>query len=123
MEIPNTEIIKINDYILKHKSNFTKEFGLELKKLREERKMTAEDLAERAITPVSYLRQIENGEYGVSLIKFISICNALEINPSQLISDYIIGDKTNDDLIFNEFQKNKNISKNIIEYMKNKKSL
>ena len=101
MEIPNTEIIKINDYILKHKSNFTKEFGLELKKLREERKMTAEDLAERAITPVSYLRQIENGEYGVSLIKFISICNALEINPSQLISDYIIGDKTNDDLIFN----------------------
>jgi len=121
MEIPNAEIIKINDYILNHKREFTKEFGVEVKRLREEKKMTAEELAERAITPVSYLRQIENGEYGVSLTKFIAICNALEIAPGILINDFIIGDKTNEDLMYNEFQKNKNISKNIIDYMKNKK--
>ena len=40
-----------------------------------------------------------------------------------LISEYIIGNKTNDDLLFNEFQKNKNISKNIIEFMKQKRVL
>ena len=123
MEIPNAEIIRINDYILNHKSIFTKELGLEIKKIREERNLTAEKFAERAITPVSYLKQIENGEYGISLIKFIAICNALEIDPNMLISEFIIGNKTNDDLLFNEFQKNKNISKNIIEFMKQKRVL
>lgn len=122
MEIPNSEIIKINDYIFNHKNEFTKEFGEEVKKIREEKNITAEKLAERALTTVNYLRQIECGDYGVSLTKFIALCNALEINPSVLVSNFIVGD-TNDDLLYNELQESKNISENIIRYMKNKKEI
>ena len=122
MEIPNSEIVKINDYISNHKNVFLKEFGEEVKIIREEKRMTAEELAERALTTVNYIRQIECGDYGVSLTKFITICNALEINPSSLVCNFIVGD-ANEDLMFNEFQKSKNISENILQYMKNKSVL
>lgn len=122
MEIPNSEIIKINDYIINHKNEFTKEFGEEVRRLRDEKGITAEELAERAVTTVSYLRQIECGEYGISLTKFIALCNALEINPSILVSNFIVGDK-NDDLLYNELQESKNITENIVRYMKNKRNV
>ena len=82
--------------------------------------MTAEELAERALTTVNYIRQIESGEYGVSLSKLIVICNALEINPGVLVSNFIVCD-LNDDSFYEELQDSKNLSENIIRYMKNKK--
>ena len=120
MEIPKSEIIKINDYIFNHKNEFTKEFGEEVKRIREEKNMTAEELAERALTTVNYIRQIESGDYGVSLSKLIVICNALEINPGVLVSNFIVCD-LNDDSFYEELQDSKNLSENIIRYMKNKK--
>lgn len=118
MYITNPEIIKVNQYFLNHKNNFNKEIGLIMKEARVKKHITAENLAERAITSSSYIKQIENGNYGLSLSKFIVICNSLEIKPQDIIENFIFGDKVNEDLIYIELQNGKNISKNILEFMK-----
>lgn len=118
----NSEIININQYITNHKKNFNIEIGYQIRESRKSKNITTEQLALRSIMSPSYIIQIEKGVYGLTLNKFITICNALEVNPNEVLGDFVYGCKNNEDILYNELQNNKNISKNIINYLKNKKS-
>ena len=118
----DSETIKVNNYLESHRKEFNEEIGLALKKYRIENNISSRKLAERAMMTVSYINQIENGSNGISLAKFIIICNALEVRPEQIIENFIYGSKKNEDLFFNELQKEKNLSKNVLEFVKKKMS-
>ncbi len=53
-------------------------------------------------------------------MKFIFICNALKQKPNHFLDNFLYYDDDNEDLLFKELQKDKNISKSLINYMKNK---
>ena len=57
----------------------------------------------------------------MSLLKFIFFCNALEINIVEFLDEFILVERKNENLLFKTLQENKNISSNIIEFMKEKK--
>lgn len=118
----NLETLKVNQYIFNHKKEFNKEIGLKIKEIRISKNISTSDLAMRTMMTPTYIIQIENGIYGLTLNKFIIICNALEVNPNNILEDFTFGSKQNEDILFNELQQGKNISENIENYMKNKKS-
>ena len=118
----NSETLKENQYIFNHKKDFNKEIGLKIKEIRISKNISTSDLAMRTMMTPTYIIQIENGIYGLTLNKFIIICNALEVNPNNILEDFTFGSKQNEDILFNELQQGKNISENIENYMKNKKS-
>lgn len=118
MYLTNNEISTINQYLSKNKVDFNKEIGKIIKNEKNYKKMNNSSLAERAFISPLYLTQIENGKYNISLLKFISICNSLEVYPNQLLEPFLVGCKKEEDRFFYLFQKDKNISKNIIEYIK-----
>ncbi len=118
----NSETLKVNQYIFNHKKDFNKEIGLKIKEIRISKNISTSDLATRTMMTPTYIIQIENGIYGLTLNKFIIICNALEVNPNNILEDFTFGSKQNEDILFNELQQGKNISENIENYMKNKKS-
>ncbi len=118
----NSETLKVNQYIFNHKKDFNKEIGLKIKEIRISKNISTSDLAMRTMMTPTYIIQIENGIYGLTLNKFIIICNALEVNPNNILEDFTFGSKQNEDILFNELQQGKNISENIENYMKNKKS-
>lgn len=118
----NLETVSVNQYIFNHKKEFNIEIGSKIKELRIKKNITAEQMATRTMMAPSYIMQIENGTNGVTLNKFVIICNALEIEPKEILDDFLFGSKTNDDLIYNELQKEKNLSKNIINYLKEQKT-
>ncbi len=117
-----SDILAVNSYILNHKEDFIKDIGEILKKERLNKKITIEEVALRTKTSSSYISQIEKGTYGLSLTKFIMICNAIEVNEN-ILEKFLYAGKENEDLLYYELQKEKNISKNIIQYMKEKNNL
>lgn len=118
----NNEIVNVNQYINNHKKKFNIEIGAKIREYRKSNNITTEQLAFRSIMSPSYIIQLENGIYGLTLNKFIIICNALEIEPNYFLDEFIYGSKKNKDILYNELQNNKNISKNIINYLKDKES-
>lgn len=116
------ETIQVNQYIQNHRSEFNKEIGLAIRNYRMSNNIPIHIVSERSMMAISYLNQIENGSNGISLIKFICICNALEANPQDIIQSFIFGGNKNEDLFYSELQKEKNLSKNILEFMKKKES-
>ncbi len=118
----NLETIGVNQYIFNHKKEFNIEIGLKIKQIRTSKNITTEQMAFRTMMSPSYIMQIENGTNGVTLNKFVIICNALEIEPKEILDDFLFGPKTNEDLIYEELQKGKNISKNILDYLIKQKS-
>lgn len=110
----------INQYLIKHKEDFNKELGIIIKNIRTSKDISIEAFSEMISTSNSYICQIEQGNTGISLIKFVSICNALKVKPNQLLNNFIYFDEDNEDILYTELQENKNISKNVINYMKNK---
>ena len=116
----NSEIVKVNQYFSDQKEKFNIEVGETIRNLRVKKGISINDVALRAVSSSGYILQVENGKYGLSLSKFIAICNALEISPNEILEEFLFGGKTNEDILFDKLQENKNISKNIIEYMKNK---
>lgn len=110
----------INQYLIKHKEDFNKELGTIIKNIRTSKDISIEAFSEMISTSNSYICQIEQGNTGISLIKFVSICNALKVKPNQLLNNFIYFDEDNEDILYTELQENKNISKNVINYMKNK---
>ena len=86
--------------------------------LRKSKKLTIEKMADSTFLSESYLRAIEKGIYACSIINFLKICKALEVEPSQILEGSI--DKSNLSIL-KQLSKleDKNISNNIVEILKN----
>ena len=121
MSNKNSEIIKVNQYFSDQKEKFNIEVGETIRNIRNKKRISINDFALRAVTSSGYMMQVENGRYGLSLSKFIAICNALEISPNEVLEEFLYSGKTNEDILYNALQKEKDVSKNIIEYMIDKK--
>lgn len=116
----SSNIQDINDYIMKEKKKLNEEIGEKLREKRREKNVSLNELSLSTNTSPTYISQIEKGEYGMSLIKFILFCNALEIDILDFLQDFIFIEKVNEDILFDKLQGNKNIADNILEFMKEK---
>ena len=67
---------KMDDNALK------KEFGNVLKKIRLEKGLSQEVLAEKSELHRTYISEVERGDRNISLINIVKLCYALEIKPS-----------------------------------------
>lgn len=123
MENKGLKIQNINLYILKEKKKLNQEIGEKLKEKRKEKKLSVSELAGYINTSPTYISQIEKGEYGISLLKFILFCNALEINLLDFLQDFIFVEEKNENILFEILQKNKDIADNILEFMKEKNNI
>ena len=63
-------------------------FGEALKRWRDKRHMTQEDLAHAAGITTSYASQVERGRKVPSLTVVLKLCRALECSPGELLSDF-----------------------------------
>lgn len=61
-----------------------KDFGIRLKNLREEKKLSQEKLAEFSGLDRTYISSVERGKRNISLKGLYSICQALELTLSDL---------------------------------------
>ena len=121
MENINLEILKVNNYIFTHRKEFNQEIGNMIKEWRKKRGLSIEEMATMTLMAPSYINQLEKGANGITLNKFIIICNALEINLKEVLQMYLFTKENNEDILFKILQENKNISKDIIDFMKVKK--
>jgi transcriptional regulator with XRE-family HTH domain len=60
-------------------------FGQNLRKLRENKSISQEELAYRADIPISQVGRIERGEVNTTISTLYSIAKALEKNPKDLL--------------------------------------
>ena len=60
-------------------------FGQQVKKLRETKTITQEDLAEAANIPLNQIGRIERGENNVTISTIFAIAKALGIKPKDLL--------------------------------------
>ena len=63
-------------------------FGATLRKLRDERGYSQEELAERAGLHRNYIGDIERGERNVALENIIRLAKALSVSPRELFADF-----------------------------------
>jgi len=61
------------------------QLGKRIRALREERKISQEELADRADIHRNYISQIEGGKRNVSFYNVVKIARALQVSPSKLI--------------------------------------
>lgn len=77
--------MKANDAYIKRLS-----FGRAIRKFRERKNMSQEDLALSAQMDRSYVGRVERGEKSVSLDKIWQLCTALEATPAELLSAALV---------------------------------
>ena len=111
---------KTKQNVYNHKKEFNKEIGYKIKEIRVKKNISMEQIASRAIMVPPHITQLEKGINGMTLNKFVIICNALEISPQDVLECFLFGGKINEDLLYNKLQEEKNLSKNILEFMKQK---
>lgn len=63
-------------------------FGAIVRKLREERGLTQDQLAERAGVSATYIGFIERGDNVPTLTIILQIASALKVRPSDLLRDF-----------------------------------
>lgn len=61
------------------------QLGKRIRALREERKISQEELADRADIHRNYISQIEGGKRNLSFYNVVKIARALQVSPSKLI--------------------------------------
>ena len=66
-------------------SDIRKDFGLHLKKIRQGKKLTQEELADLAGLHWTYVGQIERGKRNPSLVNLQRLAKALKISAGQLL--------------------------------------
>ncbi len=66
------------------KTNMTN-IGLILKKIRQEKNISAYELSLRIGKVNDYMYKVEKGEVNISLLRFIEICQALDVEPSYVL--------------------------------------
>ena len=120
MKNVSLEVLKVNNYVATHRKEFNKEIGNMIKEWRIKRNLSIEEMACLTFMGPSYINQLEKGINGVSLNKFILICNALEINLKEALEMYLYVKESNEDFLYKKLQEEKNISNNILEFMKEK---
>ncbi len=111
------DVIKVNQYIYDHKKIFNKEIGSRIKHFRKTNDVTIEEFSEKSLMNINQLSHLENGKNGITLNKFIIICNSLGCNPNTLLEPYMFSANYNDDLFYYEIQQGKNLSKNLLNYI------
>lgn len=122
MKKVDLDVVCVNHYIVNHKKEFNKEIGKMIREWRVKRNISIDEMAAMTFMSTSYITQLENGVNGITLSKFITICNALEINLKEILEDYLYTKQSNEDILFAKLQDEKNLSENIIDFMKEKKS-
>lgn len=50
---------------------------------RQAKNLTLEQLANRLNQPVSYVQDVENGQYKLEVVEYLFYCKALDISPNQ----------------------------------------
>lgn len=63
-------------------------FGLVVRRLRESRGLTQEELAERADVSATYIGFVERGDNVPTLTIILQIASALGIRPSELLTEF-----------------------------------
>ncbi len=106
-DITTESLIDGKDIILKS-------LGVQLSKIRKSKNVTLEKIADITFLSESYIRAVEKGIYACSIINFLKLCLALQVNPNVLLNE-LMNNEPND-IIFNG---DKDIGKNIVEYLKN----
>jgi transcriptional regulator with XRE-family HTH domain len=71
----------------KRRNGILRKFGMALRRYRRIAKLTQEDLADMAGIERSHVGTIERGENNLTLISIVKLCDALKINPSDLLTD------------------------------------
>lgn len=61
--------------------------GQNISSERKKQKLTQEDLAGLTEIDRTYISEIENGHKNTSILNFVKICKALDIEPNDLIGD------------------------------------
>ena len=67
-------------------TNQIKQFGSEIKRLRESLSLTQQELSDRCDIDIRTIQRIERGEHGVGLQILIALAVSLETTPSDLLS-------------------------------------
>lgn len=67
--------------------DYTKQFGLCVRRYRKQKKMSQEKLAELCDLHPVYIGQLERGEKNASLESIMHICKGLDISPSFLFEE------------------------------------
>lgn len=99
-----------------------KELGNKLYEIRNKRKLTREQLAEKSNVSANYIYEIEAGHRVPGTFILVDICNALDITPSQLLDDFLFN-KMNSIIEINSNQfnelslKDQLFIKNMLHYM------
>lgn len=71
------------------KSNILKVFGRNIKRIRSNKKLSQEKLAERINKSSHFVSLIERGETGISFSTIIDICTALDVDANSIFADII----------------------------------
>lgn len=71
----------------KRKNAVLKKFGAAVRRYRRMASLTQEDFADLCGIDRSYLGGVERGERNLTLINVMKICDALRVNPSEILSD------------------------------------
>lgn len=68
-----------------HKTTFTSQLARNIKKIREKKQISQEELADRAELYRTYIGHIENGRYSPSAFVVYKIAKALKVSSSDIL--------------------------------------